>query len=105
MAMGNARGRKGAGVQRAPLKTAVGDWVATNGGVLCDAGNGRPALMRTFRGVYTSYVHSTGSSDLEGQCSKCLTKILRVARGIVCPEYTPKAFVAKAVGADTSTAV
>ena len=37
----------------------------------------------------------------EKQCSNKLTVMLRVTRGIVCPECTPKAAVAKAAGAGT----
>ena len=42
------------------------------------------------------------SGSTEEQCSNFLTQMLRVARGIVRPGNTTKAFVAKAVGADTS---
>ena len=50
-------------VQQAPLKTEVAHWLATNGRGKCDESNGRPALVRAFRGVY-DIVHST-----EKQCS------------------------------------
>ena len=91
--------RGGPSVQRAaPLQTAVAHWLATNRRVKCDESNGRPALVRalTFRGVY-DIVHST-----EKQCSKFLTDMLCVTRGVVRPKCTPNAFVAKTVGADTS---
>ena len=44
--------RGGPSVQLPPLRTTVVHWLATNGGVLCGASNGRPALVRAFRGVY-----------------------------------------------------
>ena len=56
---------EGASSERRALKTAVAHWVATNGRVVCDEDNGRPALMGAFRGVYVNYT--------EKQCSAALT--------------------------------
>ena len=88
------KNRGGPSVQLPPLKIILAHWLAIHGGVVCDASNGRPALVRALRGVY---VHCT-----EEKCSKGLTVMLRTMRGVVRPENTPKAFVAKAVGADTA---
>ena len=87
--------RGGPSAQLLPLRTIVAHSFATHGIVVCDASNGRPALVRAFRGAY-GIVNYT-----EKQCSKALTRMLSVVRGIVRPENTKKAFVAKAVGADT----
>ena len=82
---------------------AVVYWLATNVRAVCDANNGRPSLERAFREVLV-YVHSTCTCT-EKQCSNSLTQMLRVTRGIVCPECTPKASVAKAaVYSDVETA-
>ena len=45
----------GPSVQLPPLKTAVAHWPATNRRVVCGAGDGRPALVRAFRGGCAHY--------------------------------------------------
>ena len=68
--------RGGLGVQLPPLKTIRAHWLATHGRLGCGAGDGRPALVSAFRGVYVHmhrHAHYT-----EGQCSNPLTVIVAV---------------------------
>ena len=76
---------------------AVQKWHNLNGDQECTAMNGRGPLLSLYMSIYTN--------KSRRQANRALTDHLRRFRTVIRPEYTPKAFTQKAVGAPTSVSV
>ena len=76
---------------------AVQKWHNLNGDQECTAMNGRGPLLSLYMSIYTN--------KSRRQANQALTYQLGRIRNIIRPEFTPKAFTQKSVGAPTAVSV
>ena len=76
---------------------AVQKWHNLNGDQECTAMNGRGPLLSLYMSIYTN--------KSRRQAKQALTYQLGRIRNIIRPEFTPKAFTQKSVGAPTAVSV
>ena len=76
---------------------AVQKWHGLNGDQECTAMNGRGPLLALYESIYRD--------KSRRQANRALTDYLRRIRTVIRPEFTPKAFTQKSVGAPTSVSV
>ena len=76
---------------------AVQKWHNLNGDQECTAMNGRGPLLALYESIY--------GEKSRRQANQALTYQLGRIRNIIRPEFTPKAFTQKSVGAPTAVSV
>ena len=75
------------------IKAAVALWLQVNGNVPCTLANGKGRLIQTF------IEHTTECTVV--QAERSIKYLLRTVRPIICPEFTPHAYIKWEVGDHT----